>query len=235
MMAYTAPFSASFERDETISGKATPKVSQVVDRVGRSGQGFSLVGKLPGANPLVGVAPDIDVQVSVTARKRDGRSSFQAASWATRFPTQRSSSATRQGVRSCSTPSRRQAIKKAARCSTCPATGHFRDWWVSARSDLSTSEAQALANSCRRPGRGGAVHVLEPERMNSRQRRPPPRPSISHCERFSSATCSGRNTAAPTAAGQLRARRHRTLADARPFAHRLPFPTASDRRRRPRG
>jgi hypothetical protein len=86
VMAYTALLSAKFEHDGTITGQAIPNGSQMVESVGRPGQGFSLVGTLAGANPLVGVAPDIDVQVNLTVKRRDRRLEFSGSLMGDAFP-----------------------------------------------------------------------------------------------------------------------------------------------------
>jgi len=71
LMAYSAPLSAKFHHDGTIGGKANSTSADVVESVGRPGTGFVLTGDLAGANPLVGAAADIDVQVSIKVIKRE--------------------------------------------------------------------------------------------------------------------------------------------------------------------
>ena len=57
-----------------------------MESVGRPGQGFSLVGTLAGANPLVGLAPEIDVQVNLTVRKRGNKLEFSGGLMGDAFP-----------------------------------------------------------------------------------------------------------------------------------------------------
>ena len=86
IMAYTAPFSAKFQHDGKVGGKADSKGSQVIESVGRPGTGFVLTGDLAGANPLVGGAADIDVQVSIKAIKREGKIEFSGNLTGDAFP-----------------------------------------------------------------------------------------------------------------------------------------------------
>lgn len=86
LLAYSAPFSASYEHDGTVGGKASSTSRETVESVGRPGTGFVLTGDIAGANPLVGGAADIDVQVSVKVIKREGKIEFSGNLTGDAFP-----------------------------------------------------------------------------------------------------------------------------------------------------
>lgn len=53
----------------TVTGRAQPRVSMVVEPVGRPGQGLAAVVSVAGGNPLVPIAPDIDVQLNLKLKR----------------------------------------------------------------------------------------------------------------------------------------------------------------------
>jgi hypothetical protein len=91
VLAYTVPFSGRYVHDpvtgrESVTAQATPSNTQATVPVGRPGQGFALTGTLAGANPLIAGSPDIDVQVNLKVKKRDGRLEFSGSLMGDAFP-----------------------------------------------------------------------------------------------------------------------------------------------------
>jgi hypothetical protein len=79
MMAYTAP-RARIAHDGVLEGQGIANQRTTVVPLGRPGQGFALVVEVAAGNPLVGMAADIDLQLSLRILK-DGDQSLRVSGY----------------------------------------------------------------------------------------------------------------------------------------------------------
>jgi hypothetical protein len=72
LISATAPFSAGIDHDGTVKGKGDARHETTVQPIGKPGHGFALNAHVSGANPLVGMAADIDVDLNARFERGEG-------------------------------------------------------------------------------------------------------------------------------------------------------------------
>jgi hypothetical protein len=72
LMSATAPFSAAVDHQGVVRGRGKAPQATNVAAIGRPGHGFALHAEVSAANPLVGMAADIDVQLNARLERAPG-------------------------------------------------------------------------------------------------------------------------------------------------------------------